>query len=194
MNEINQDEFEKRVIELYLNEYPADKREIILERLNRLVKRDRDFMNRSYEHTCINYRRGYNPDFEALALNTMQFYIGGNFDDKSTISDLKKIEENFHILINDFYLSQDCIGDYDYRFPKITEDLFVREDFNRVPGMYGGFFYFLNLESGKPILYANASSRMDLDELIIIDEICYTWVDDDYGKMLSGSKIEQYWR
>ena len=159
-----------------------------------------DFLNRLYEHTSIRYLRSdvssYSDDiskyghFKSLAVSTLQLYIGGNFDASSDKSDLKKIEENFHMLIKDFYLREENIGDYDYSFPKVTGDLFVREDFNRVPGMYGGFFYFLKLEGGKPVLYVNASSRMDLDELIIIDEICYTWIGDgEYWEKISESDI-----
>ena len=136
-----------------------------------------------------NYQNDY---FKSLMVNTLQFYIGGNFDNKGDISDFKKIEENFKILIKDFFLYKGDMGDYEYCFPELTDDLYIKEEFNRVPGMYGGFFYFLKLEDGKPILYAEASSRMDLEELYIIDETCYMWVKDGkYYEEISKSNIKR---
>ena len=191
------DEFVETVIELYLNEYPEDKRKIILDRLYSFLKGDS--LKRLYEHTCLRFNRrdiwnglSEYDYFKSLMVNTLQFYIGGNFDNKGDISDFKKIEENFKILIKDFFLYKGDMGDYEYCFPELTDDLYIKEEFNRVPGMYGGFFYFLKLEDGKPILYAEASSRMDLEELYIIDETCYMWVKDGkYYEEISKSNIKR---
>lgn len=180
------EEFEKNAFELYLKQYPDDKREMVLGKLELLLGVE-GFMKRLYEHTCVRYNRSNLSDnrrdisdFESLTAITMNWYIGGEFDSTSDMSDLKKVERNFHILIKDLFLNEKCIGDYDYRLPELSEDSFGREEFHRVPGMYGGFFYSLKLEDGKPILYANASSRMDLDELYIVDDVCYRWNGDYY--------------
>ena len=196
---VTYEEFVETVIELYLNEYPEDKRKIVLDRLYSFLKGDS--LKRLYEHTCRRFNRRDSCKgmskydcFKSLMVNTLQFYIGGNFDNKADISDLKKIEENFKVLINDFFLFKGDMGDYEYHFPELTDDLYINEDFNRVPGMYGGFFYFLKLEDGKPILYANASSRMDMDELYIIDVICYRWIKDGrYDEEISKTNIKMHW-
>ena len=106
--------------------------------------------------------------------------------------DLKKIEENFHKLICEF-IFKNPLEREGYQFPKLTEELLTHEDFTRVPGMYGGFFYYLKIENGKPVLYANASSRMDLDELYIVDEESYKWIKNgNYYEELNKNKIEDY--
>lgn len=196
------DELKKIIINLYLKEYPKDKWEIILERLNGYLKDD--VMKVLYESTCIGYNRSKDSidcddvskrnHFKSLAVKKLQLDIGGIFDDSEDRDDLKRIEENFRILVKDFFLNEKCIGDYDYHFPKITEDLYIQEEFNRVPGMFGGFFYFLKLEDGKPVLYAEASSRMDLEELYIIDETCYRWIKDGiYYEEKSKTNIKRHW-
>ena len=191
---VSSEEFEGKVIEFYLKRYPEDRKAVILERLEGLIKKDDDFIKEIYEHTCFRYGRKNLPDdcsdrlkyriFMKLGVNTLQMHIGGDFDSTDDLSSLKKVERNFHILIEDFFLIKNMIGDYDYHLPELREDCFDKEEFHRVPGMYGGFFYILKLEDGKPVLHANASSRMDLDEDYIIDEICYIWIKStvSYGK------------
>ncbi len=94
------EEYEKRVFGLYLKVYPEDKQEIIIERLDKLLKDNKDFLKKIYEHTRIRYVRSdcsrqcddisKYKHFKSLAVNTLQLYIGGNFDEANDISDLEK--------------------------------------------------------------------------------------------------------
>lgn len=103
---------------------------------------------------------------------------------------LRKIEGNFHELIGKF-LNRKCIGDYEYSLPELDEELLNHERFHRVPGMFGGFFYFMTVEDGRYVLYAHASSRMDFDELYIVDEESYRWIENgNYYEKLGENKIK----
>lgn len=96
--------------------------------------------------------------------------------------DLKKVEEKFHE-----YLKA-RLNEEIYRIEeiKITEELLEKEEAFYIP--FGWISYFLVIEDEKPVVYANACSRMDLDTVAFIDENGYedydVWCGDnpDAGK------------
>ena len=83
------DEYEKRVVELFLATYPKDKREIISRRLDGLLEEDPKFIEGLYADTCFRYDR---PDIygknakrvfedyllESIPVNTLHMVLGGN--------------------------------------------------------------------------------------------------------------------
>ncbi|WP_297827745.1 hypothetical protein [uncultured Methanobrevibacter sp.] len=93
------------------------------------------------------------------------------------VYDLKKVEEKFHE-----YLKARLIEDI-YRVDeiRITEELLEQQEAFYIP--FGWISYFLVIEDEKPMVYANACSRMDLDVVAFIDENGYEdydlWVEDN---------------
>lgn len=76
----------------------------------------------------------------------------------------------------------------DFEFPKITKDL-LRSDvqnFIAIPGMFGGFTYYLEEVDGKLVLYANQSSRMDYDD----NSYLYFEVTENGNRLLDGEERE----
>lgn len=85
------EEYEKRVIELFLELYPKDKQEIGIERLNQLLEEDSQYIRGLYEHTCFIYD---NPKIfsetcekvfedyllQAIPVNTLNMLLGGNLE------------------------------------------------------------------------------------------------------------------
>ena len=88
---------------------------------------------------------------------------------KDNTSSLNKLEQNFRELIIkqckfcgfDKYLADNP----DFEFPKIDENLLGWENAQHIaiPGMFGGFDYFLEEVGDSVVLYAEQSSRMDHD-------------------------------
>ena len=78
--------------------------------------------------------------------------------------DFRKVEEKFHEYL------KSRLNDEVYRIGeiKITEDLLVQEKAFYIS--FGWISYFLVIEDEKPVVYANACSRMDLDMIAFIDE------------------------
>lgn len=77
--------------------------------------------------------------------------------------ELKKIEKFFHELI--MFRAGHLIEEYEVEMPHITLDLLEKTDsFNRecfpVPGMYGGFYYFLTMENNEYLLNVDSWSRI----------------------------------
>lgn len=92
--------------------------------------------------------------------------------------DLKKVEEEFHKYLN-LRLRREK---YDFDKLKITEELLKQQETFYMP--FGHISYFLVIEDDeKLVLYVNASSRMDLDLIIFIDENGYkeydVWMGDN---------------
>lgn len=93
--------------------------------------------------------------------------------------DLKRLEEKFHE-----YLKARLDENY-FRIDEIrlTEDLFTQQEAFYMP--FGWISYFLVMEDGKPVVYANACSRMDLDVVAFIDEDGFedydVWLEDPEG-------------
>ena len=91
--------------------------------------------------------------------------------------DLKKVEIKFHE-----YLKA-RLNEEIYRIDeiKITEELLEKEKAFYIP--FGWISYFLVIEDKKPVVYANACSRMDLDTVAFIDENGYedydVWAGDN---------------
>lgn len=88
---VTYEEYEKRVIELFLELYPEDKQEIGIERLNQLLEEDSQYIEGLYEHSCFIYD---NPKIfsdtckkvfedyllQAIPVNTLNMLLGGNLD------------------------------------------------------------------------------------------------------------------
>ena len=110
--------------------------------------------------------------------------------------DLKKVEEKFHE-----YLKA-RLDEKVYRIDeiRITEELLEKEEAFYMP--FGWISYFLVIEDEKPVVYANACSRMDLDVVAFIDEDgyedYYVWAGDHpemsgrYGAKASNVKRFDY--
>lgn len=90
--------------------------------------------------------------------------------------DLKKVEEKFHEYL------KERLNEEIYRIDeiRITEDLLEKEAAFYIP--FGWISYFLVIENGKPVVYSNACSRMDLDVIAFIEENGYenydVWAGD----------------
>ncbi len=108
------------------------------------------------------------------------------------ISTLNKLEQNFRELIIerckfcgfDRYLG----GNPDFEFPKITEDLMKTnvQGFISVPGLFGGYAYYVELVNNEPALYAEQSSRMDYSS----DDYLYFEITLDNSRLLQGEERE----
>ena len=83
------EEYEKRVIELFVNPYP--KREIIIDRLEAALKEDPNLIKGMYAESCFRYDHpeiyGDNckkvfGDYllESIPVNTLHMLLGGGFD------------------------------------------------------------------------------------------------------------------
>lgn len=90
--------------------------------------------------------------------------------------DLAKVEEKFHE-----YLKA-RLNEEIYRIDeiRITEELLERQEAFYMP--FGWMSYFLVIEDQKPVVYANACSRMGLDVVAFIDEDSYEDYDVWAGK------------
>ncbi len=105
----------------------------------------------------------------------------------NTIS-LSRLEQNFKELIIerckfcgfDKYLEENP----DFEFSKITEKLLEpnTQCFISIPGMFGGFAYYLEEVDGKFVLYAEQSSRMDYSS----DSYLYFKITESGSRMLES--------
>lgn len=103
------------------------------------------------------------------------------------MSDLKKIEKNFHDLIGNA-MPKDYYDDFE--FPALTKDLLAKEESFLPRGYPVLFLYFLRCEDDVCLLYVNACDG-NFSELFIIDDDSYKWIkDEDYEKIRSKSNIE----
>lgn len=116
---------------------------------------------------------------------------GGNMV-KDNTSSLNKLKQNFKkLIIEQCKFRKSCKHlekDPDFEFPKITKDL-LRSDvqnFITIPGMFGGFTYYLEEADGKLVLYANQSSRMDYDD----NSYLYFEVTENGDRLLDGEERE----
>jgi len=85
--------------------------------------------------------------------------------------DLNKVEKKFHEYL------RTVLDEKEFRINeiKITEDLLYEQSAFYIP--FGHVSYFLVIEDEKLVLYANVSSRMDLDLIVIVDENEYEVYD-----------------
>lgn len=107
----------------------------------------------------------------------------------------QQIEQNFKELIIkrcefcdfDRYLAENP----DFEFPKIDEGLLEWENGQHItiPGMFGGFDYFLEEVGDDFILYAEQSSRMDYDS----NSFSVFEVSGDGGRLLDGNERKAVW-
>ena len=84
-------EFEKKVIELYLDGISEDHKEMIKERIDNLLENDPTFLSGLYGDTCFRYDR---PDIygenckrafddyllNSIPVNTLDMFLGGELD------------------------------------------------------------------------------------------------------------------
>lgn len=106
-----------------------------------------------------------------------------------------KIQQNFRKLIIerckfcdfDKYLEENPA----FEFPKISESLLGWENSQHItiPGLFGGFDYFLEEVDGKLVLYAEQSSRMDHDS----DSSSVFEVSIDGNRLLTGDERKAIW-
>lgn len=115
------------------------------------------------------------------------------------LEDLVQIEQNFRELIIkqckfckfDKFLEENP----DFEFPKITEELLDpdAQSFIMIPGLFGGFAYYLNKVGGKPVLYAEQSSRMDHSS----DDYLYFDITAEGSKLLQDEEreavVQKFW-
>ncbi len=85
------EEYERRVIELFLDLYPKDKQDVAMERINDLLKEEPEFIEALYGDTCFRYDHPeiYSETcknaFEDYKLNsipvrTLNLLLGGKVD------------------------------------------------------------------------------------------------------------------
>ena len=85
------EEYEQRVIELFINTYPEDKQEIIVDRLDEALKNDPNLLKGLYGDSCFRYDNpqlyGENVknifddySLESIPVNTLHQLLGGNFE------------------------------------------------------------------------------------------------------------------
>lgn len=103
----------------------------------------------------------------------------------------EKLEQNFRELIIekckfcgfDKYLEENP----DFEFPKITENC---SGHITIPGMFGGFDYFVKTQGDELVLYAEQSSRMDYSS----DDYLYYEVTASGSKLLEDEEREVVWK
>ena len=111
---------------------------------------------------------------------------------KDNTSNLNKLEQNFRELIIerckfcgfDKYLEENP----EFELPKVTEDLLKlnTQGFITVPGLFGGFTYYLKRADSKFVLYAEQSSRMDHDS----NDYSYFEITESGSRMLENEERE----
>lgn len=114
---------------------------------------------------------------------------------KDNTNSLKQIEQNFEGLIIerckfcgfDKYLAENP----DFELPRIDESLFGWENGQHItiPGMFGGFDYFLEGVNDSFVLYAEQSSRMDHDS----NSFSVFEVSVDGSRLLEGEERRIVW-
>lgn len=113
----------------------------------------------------------------------------------SKLNAVDVIEQNFRKLIIkrckfcgfDKYL----VDNPDFEFPKIDESLLGWENGQHItiPGMFGGFDYFLGKVGNHLVLYAEQSSRMDHDT----NSSSVFKVNVDGSRLLEGEDRRMVW-
>lgn len=103
-------------------------------------------------------------------------------------SNLSSLEQNFKELILQRCRVYELDKNPDFKFPKIAKDLLEPDTqvFVTIPGMLGGFTYYLEETDGKHILYAEQSSRMDHSS----DDYLYFEITESGSQMLEGEERE----
>lgn len=106
-----------------------------------------------------------------------------------------RLEQNFEkLIINrskfcgfDEYLTENP----DFEFPKITESLLGWENSQHItiPGLFGGFDYFLEEVDSKVVLYAEQSSRMDYDS----NSSLVFEISTSEARLLEGEERKMVW-
>ena len=98
MYEINEEnypltykEYEKKVINLFLQAYPEELQETMVNRLNDALKEDPDLLDGLYGESCFRYdhenlygetvKKIFEDTLlESIPVNTLHMLLGGNFD------------------------------------------------------------------------------------------------------------------
>jgi len=82
-------------------------------------------------------------------------------DSKFSSDDLKIIQERFHeLILKRAKPLKHFLADKNKRLPVISNEIFRRELWYTVPGMYGGFAYKLTEKEGKPLLTTDSWCRI----------------------------------
>ena len=88
---MNYKEYEKRIMELLLETYPQEKREMLIDRLDKLLEEDPDFIKGLYGESCFRYDHpeiyGENckkvfGDYllESIPIRNLKLLLGGKLD------------------------------------------------------------------------------------------------------------------
>lgn len=112
---------------------------------------------------------------------------------KDNTSSFSKLEQNFKELLMErcgrLPSFMEVLSEkHDFKFPKITEDLLEPDTqcFVSIPGMFGGFAYYLEEMGDKFVLYAEQSSRMNHDS----NDYLYFEITESGSKKLEGEERE----
>jgi hypothetical protein len=88
---LNYEEYEQKVTNLLIETYPDDKQEIIVNRLDQLLKDDPYFIKGLYNDTCFDYdhpeiygeitKQSFNDEqLQASPVQTLHMLLGGNLE------------------------------------------------------------------------------------------------------------------
>ncbi len=112
---------------------------------------------------------------------------------KDNTSSFSKLEQNFKDLLMErcgrLPSFMEVLSEkHGFKFPKITEDLLEPDAqcFISIPGMFGGFAYYLEEMGDKFVLYAEQSSRMNHDS----NDYLYFEITESGSKKLEGEERE----
>lgn len=112
---------------------------------------------------------------------------------KDNTSSFSKLEQNFKELLMErcgrLPSFMEVLSEkHDFKFPEITEDLLEPDTqcFISIPGMFGGFAYYLEEMGDKFVLYAEQSSRMNHDS----NDYLYFEITESGSKKLEGEERE----
>lgn len=114
---------------------------------------------------------------------------------KDNTSSLSKLEQNLRKLIVErckFCMFDKYLEDNpDFEFPKIGDNLLGWENSQHItiPGLFGGFDYFLEEVDDNFVLYAEQSSRMDHDS----DSSSVFEISVDGSRLLGGEERKVIW-
>jgi len=99
----------------------------------------------------------------------------------------RTLEQNFRELITERCrfcgFNKYLVENPNFEFPEFTENC---HGYITIPGMFGGFSYFLEEQDGNLVLYAEQSSRMDHDS----NDYLYYEIVVDGSRMLKGEERE----
>lgn len=112
---------------------------------------------------------------------------------ENNTSSLSELEQNFKDLLIEQCGKLPTFSEYlvehpDFEFPKITEELLESsmQGFIFIPGLFGGYAYYVEVVNNEPVLYAEQSSRMDYSD----DDYLYFEITESGSRMLRNEERE----